>query len=331
MAIHVNRRKFIASLGGAAAGWPLTARAQRPSKIGVLSGLPENDPEGHARIAAFREALQKLGWMDGRNVSFDVSWAVPEVEAIQRSAKELVALRPDLIVTQNTPGTAAVLQHTRAIPTIFVNIVDPVGSGLVANFLRPGGNLTGFVSLEPTIVGKWLELLKQIAPRVARVAFLFNPATASYAEYYLTPFNSVARSFDVEAIAAPVRDLTALETVIASLAEKPNGGLIIMPDSFLITHRAAITALAASHQLPALYPYRQFTEVGGLLSYGNDQLDNYRRAASYADRILKGEKPSDLPVQAPVNFVLTINLKTAKALSLDVPALLQQRADQVIE
>ena len=187
MAIHVNRRKFIASLSGAAAGWPLAARAQRPSKIGVLSGLPENDPEGHARIAAFREALQKLGWMDGRNVSFDVSWAVPEVEAIQRLAKELVALRPDLIVTQNTPGTAAVLQHTRAIPTIFVNIVDPVGSGLVANFLRPGGNLTGFVSLEPTIVGKWLELLKQIAPRVARVAFLFNPATASYAEYLPHP------------------------------------------------------------------------------------------------------------------------------------------------
>jgi putative ABC transport system substrate-binding protein len=331
MAIQIRRRDFITLLGGAAAAWPLTARAQQPGKIAVLSSLPEDDPEGHARIAAFQEALEKLGWTEGRNIRFDVRWATPEVETIQRLAKQLVALQPDLIVTQNTPGTAAMLQQTRVIPIIFVNIVDPVGSGLIANFLRPGGNVTGFVSLESTIVGKWLELLKEVAPRVARVAVLFNPATAPFAEYYLTPFKAAARSFAVEVIAAPVRDLAALETVIAELAGKSNSGLIIMPDSFLIAHRAAVTSLAARHRIPAVYPYRHFTEVGGLLSYGNDQLDNYQRAASYADRILKGEKPSELPVQGPVKFEMTINLRTAKALNLEMPPNMVALADEVIE
>jgi len=331
MAIDIGRREFIVTLAGAVAALPSATRAQRPSKIGVLSGLPENDPEGHARIAAFQEALEKLGWLEGRNVRFDVRWATPEVETIQRLAGEVVELHPDLIVTQNTPGTAAMLQRTRVIPIIFVNVVDPVGSGLVANFLRPGGNVTGFVSLESTIVGKWLELLKAIAPRVVRVAFLFNPATASFAEYYLIPFKAAAQSFAVEAIAAPVRDLAALETVTADLASKSNGGLIIMPDSFLIANRAAITSLAARYRIPAIYPYRHFTEVGGLLSYGNDQLDNYQRAASYADRILKGEKPSELPVQAPVKFEMTINLRTAKTLNLEMPPDIVALADEVIE
>jgi putative tryptophan/tyrosine transport system substrate-binding protein len=327
----MRRREFITLLGGTAVTWPVAVRAQRPSKIGVLSGLPENDPEGHARIAAFQEALQKLGWKEGRNIHFDVRWATPEVKTIQRLAEELVALQPDLIVTQNTPGTAAILQQTRVIPVIFVNIVDPVGSGLVATFLRPGGNVTGFVSLESTIVGKWLELLKGIAPHVARVAVLFNPATASFFEYYLTPFKVAVRSFAVEAIAASVRDLDALETTIADLGGKPNSGLIIMPDSFLIAHRAVVTSLAARHRVPAVYPYRHFTEVGGLLSYGNDQLDNYQRAASYADRILKGEKPSELPVQAPVKFEMTINLNTAKMLNLEMPPDIVALADEVIE
>jgi putative ABC transport system substrate-binding protein len=331
MAIHIGRREFILTLAGGVAALPSATRAQRPSKIGVLSGLSENDREGHARIAAFQEALEKLGWMEGRNVRFDVRWATPEVETIRRLAEELVALQPDLIVTQNTPSTAAMLQQTRVIPIIFVNIVDPVGSGLVANFLSPGGNVTGFVSLESTIVGKWLELLKEIAPRVARVAFLFNPATAPFAEYYLTPFKAAAQSFAVEAIAAPVRDLAALETTIADLGGKPNSGLIIMPDSFLIAHRAVVTSLAARHRVPAVYPYRHFTEVGGLLSYGNDQLDNYQRAATYADRILKGEKPSELPVQAPVKFEMTINLNTAKMLNLEMPPDIVALADEVIE
>ena len=331
MAIHVRRREFIVTVASAAAARPFAARARQTVKIAVLSGLPENDPEGHARIKAFQEALEKLGWIDGRNVSFEVRWATPEVETIRRLAEELAALQPDLIVTQNTPSTTAMLQRTRVIPIIFVNIVDPIGSGLVANFLRPGGNVTGFVSLESTIVGKWLEWLKGIAPRVARVAVLFNPATASFAEYYLTPFKAAVRSFAVEAIAAPVRDLDALETTIADLGSKPNSGLIIMPDSFLITHRAVVTSLAARHRVPAVYPYRHFTEVGGLLSYGNDQLDNYQRAASYADRILKGEKPSELPVQAPVKFEMTINLNTAKMLNLEMPPDIVALADEVIE
>jgi|SRR6266545_3649700 putative ABC transport system substrate-binding protein len=329
----MRRREFIA-LFGAATAWPLPLTAQQPERvrrIGVLSGLAENDPEGHVRVAAFQEGLQKLGWTEGRNVRIDIRWGTPEAETMQRFAKELVALQPDLIVTQNTPGTAAMLQQTGVIPIIFVNVVDPVGSGFVANFPRPGGNVTGFVSLEPTMAGKWLEVLKEMEPRVVRVAFLFNPATASYAGYYLTPFKAAAPSFAVEAIAAPVHDSSELESVVAALAREPNGGFIAMPDSFLIAHRAEVTSLAARHRLPAVYPFRHFTEVGGLLSYGSDQLDNYRRAASYADRILKGEKPSELPVQVPVKFEMTVNLKTAKALGLEVPPMLLARADEVIE
>ena len=254
-----------------------------------------------------------------------------DAESIQRFAKELVALQPDLILSQNTPTTAALLQQTRTIPIIFATVSDPVGSGFVASFPRPGGNVTGFTNFEPTMAGKWLELLKEIAPRVNRVAFLFNPATAPYAEYYLNPFKAAAASFAVEAIAAPVRDTSELESVIAAQAREPNGGLIVMPDSFTTAHRVEITSLAARYRLPAVYPFRFFTEVGGLLSYGNDQLDHFRRAATYADRILKGAKPSELPVQAPVKFELVINLKTAKALGLDVPPTLLARADEVIE
>jgi putative tryptophan/tyrosine transport system substrate-binding protein len=330
----MRRREFITLLGGAVAAWPHVARAQqadRMRRIGVLSGLAENDPEGHARVAAFREGLQKLGWTESRNVRIDIRWGAPEAETMQHFAKELVALQPDLIVTQNTPGTAAMLQQTGVIPIIFVNVVDPVGSGFVTNLTRPGGNVTGFISLEPTIAGKWLELLKEIEPRLAKVGFLFNPATASYAEYYLTPFKAAASTFAVEAISAPVRDTSELESVVAALAGGSNGGLIVMPDSFLIAHRAVVTSLAARHHLPAVYPFRYFTEVGGLLSYGSDQLDNYRRAASYADRILRGEKPSELPVQAPVKFEMTINVRTAKTLGINIPPMLLALADEVIE
>jgi putative ABC transport system substrate-binding protein len=245
--------------------------------------------------------------------------------------KELVALQPDLILSAATPTTAALLQQTRTIPIVFATVSDPVGSGFVASFPRPGGNVTGFTTIEPTMAGKWLELLKEIAPRVAKIAFLFNPATAPYAVYYLNPFNAAARSFAVEAIAAPVRDTSELESVVAALAREPNGGLVVMTDTFTSVHRVEITALAARYRLPTVYPYRFFAELGGLLSYGVDLTDNYRRAASYVDRILKGAKPGDLPVQAPVKFELVINLKTAKALGLDVPAQLQQRADEVIE
>ncbi len=330
----MRRRDFIKVVAGSMAVWPIAARAQpvdRMRRIGVLSGLGENDPEGRARVAAFQEGLQKLGWTEGRNVGIDVRWGTTEAETMQRLASELAALQPDLIVTQNTPGTATVLRQTRVIPIIFVNVVDPISSGFVASIRRPGGNVTGFISLEPAIAGKWLGLLKQIDPRLARVALLFNPATAPYFEYYLAPFKAAAPSFAVEAIAAPVRDAAELESAIAALAGAPNGGLMVMPDSFLIAQRAAVTSLAARHAVPAVYPFRSFTEIGGLLSYGSDQLDNYRRAASYADHILKGEKPSELPVQVPVKFEMTINLKTAKALGLEVPPTLAALADQVIE
>ena len=329
----MKRRYFITLLGGAALALPRVARAQdRMRRIGVLMGFAESDPVVQAYSVAFREALQKLGWAEGGNIRIDIRWAkAGDATARQRYATELVALRPDVIISHNTPTTAALLQQTRTIPIVFAIVSDPVGSGFVASFSRPGSNVTGFTNIEPTMAGKWLELLKEIAPRVNRVTLLFNPATAPYAEYYLNPFKAAAASFAVEAIAAPVHNTSELESVIAAQARTPNGGLVVMTDSFLVAHRAEITSLAARYRLPAVYPFRSFTERGGLLSYGNDLVDSFRRAASYADRILKGAKPSELPVQAPVKFELTINLKTAKALGLDVPLLLQQRADEVIE
>jgi putative tryptophan/tyrosine transport system substrate-binding protein len=332
---QLGRREFITLLGGATVAWPLAAHAQQPDRmrrIGVLMGYAESDSEAQANVAAFREGLQKLGWVEGRNIRIDTRWATPsDAESRQRFAKELIALQPDLILSHATPTTAALLQQTRTIPIIFVNASDPVGSGFVASFPRPGGNVTGFINMEPTLAGKWLELLKEIAPRVVRVALLFNPATAPYAKYFLNPLKAAAASFGVEAIAAPVRDTSELETVIAAQAREPNGGMIVMPDVFTTAHRMEITSLAARFRLPAVYPFRSFTEPGGLLSYGNDTPDNFRRAASYVDRILKGEKPSDLPVQAPIKYELVINLKTAKALGLDVPLPLQLRADEMIE
>jgi len=301
-------------------------------RIGVLMPLTADDPLGQARIAAFREELGKLGWIEGRNIRIDTRWmATGDIESMQRFAKELVALQPDLIVTQSTPITATVLQETRTIPIVFALVADPIGSGFVANFAQPGGGVTGFVTMVPEMAGKWLELLKEIAPSVARVTLLFNPATATYFEYWLNPFRAAAVSFAVEAIAAPVHDRSELESVIAEQARAPNGGLVVMPDTFTDAHRVEITSLAARYHLPAVYPYRQFTAAGGLLSYGDDLIDNFRRAPMYVDRILKGEKPSELPVQAPVKFQLVVNLKAANALGLTIPPLLLSRADEVIE
>jgi putative tryptophan/tyrosine transport system substrate-binding protein len=334
MAIRIRRREFMVALGGAAAAWPLAARAQqgdRMRRIGVLMGYAESDREGQANFAALQGGLQKLGWTEGRKIRVDARWASADAALVRRFAKELVALQPDLIVTQNTPITAAVLQQTRTIPIIFANVSDPVGSGFVAGLPRPGGNVTGFIDMEGSIAGKWLELLKEIAPRVTRVAFLFNPATAPFFEYYLNPFKAAAVSFVVEAIAAPVRDASELESVVAAHAREPNSGLIVTPEAFMNVHRAEVTSLAARYHLPAVYPRRFFAELGGLLSYGNDQSDNFQRTATYVDEILKGAKPSELPVQVPVKFELVINLRTAKALGLEVPFLLQQRADEIIE
>jgi putative ABC transport system substrate-binding protein len=250
---------------------------------------------------------------------------------MRQFAKELVALQPDLILSNTTPTTAALLRETRTVPIVFAMIADPVGSGFVASFPRPGGNVTGFVVTEGSLGGKWLELLKEIAPRIARIAILFNPIAATYAEYWLNPFKAAAASLALEAIAAPVHDRSELETVVAALAREPNAGFAVMPDSFTDAHRIEITSLADRYHLPAIYAYRFFTVAGGLLSYGIDLTDNFRRAASYVDRILKGEKPADLPVQAPTKYVLTINLKTAKSLGLTVPPSLLARADEVIE
>jgi len=328
---------FLAATAVAAFGLlaPLVAGAQQTDqlrRVGVLMGLAESDARAQARLAAFRTGLRTLGWEEGRNVRIDVRWtATSDAPALQRFAKELVALRPDLILSHNTPTTRALLRQTRTIPIVFAVVSDPVGSGFVASFARPGGNVTGFTNIEPTMASKWLELLKEIAPHVARVAFLFNPDTAPYAEYYLGPFRVAAASLALEAIAAPVHNVPELESTIAAQARTPNGGLVLMTDSFLVTQRTRITSLAARYGLPAVYPFHDFIDAGGLLSYGNDLYDNFGRAATYADRILKGATPSELPVQAPIKFELIINVRTARALGLTIPASLLLRADQVVE
>jgi len=330
----MRRRDFVASLGGGVV-WPLAVRAQDADqirRIGMLMAYAESDREGQAFVTAFRDRLQKLEWAEGRNLRIDIRWAkAGDPELRQRSATEIIALNPDLIIAHGTPSTATLAKKTRTIPIIFVNVTDPIGGGFVASFPRPGGNVTGFTIYEPTLAGKWLELLKELAPGVAKVAFLFNPTTAPYAEYYLAPFKAAAPSFGVEAIAAPVRDKVEFEPIVAAQAGEANGGLIVMPDTFTTIHRKEIITLAARYRLAAVYPFRFFTAQGGLLSYGTDTVDQYRRAAIYADHVLKGRKPADLPVQFPVKFDLVINLKTAKALGLNVPPSLFARADEVIE
>jgi putative ABC transport system substrate-binding protein len=331
---HLQRREFFSLLGGALA-WPLVARAQQPGglrRIGVLMAHAETDSEFKTYVAAFRDGLQKLGWSEGRNIGIDFRWGALDDAAVrERSAKEVIALRPDVILTQNTPPTASMLQQTRTIPVVFVIVADPVGSGFVESLPRPGGNATGFTIMEPTICGKWVELLKDIAPRVNRVSVLYNPATTPYANIYLNPFKAAAASFGLQAMDAPVHSVADLESVVAEQGRTPNGSLVIIPDGFLNVHRAEIVSLAARHQVPAIYPWRFFPDIGGLLSYGSDQRDIFRAAATYVDRILKGEKPADLPVQAPTKYELVINLKTAKALGIEVPLFFQQRADEVIE
>jgi putative tryptophan/tyrosine transport system substrate-binding protein len=329
---QLGRREFITLLGGTAI-WPLTVHAQQPDRmrrIGVLMAFAENE-EGKAFVATFREALQKLGWTEGRNIQIHTRWgAINDAESRQRSAKELVALQPELIVTQNTPATVAMFQQTHTIPIIFALVADPVGSGFVKTLAHPGGNVTGFTTIDASLGGKWLELLKEIAPRVNRVAFLFNPATAPYFDTYLNPFKAAAASFGVEAILVPVHDRAEFDTVIAAQAREPNSGLIMMPDDFLNVHRVEIISLAARYRLPAVYPFRFYPELGGLLSYGSAR-NQFQLAPTYVDRILKGEKPADLPVQAPTKYELVINLKTAKALGLTVLPTLLDRADEVIE
>jgi ABC-type uncharacterized transport system substrate-binding protein len=330
----MRRRDFIKFVGTAPA-WPLLARAQQREKvrrIGVLMAHREGDPEFQDYLSAFRQGLQKLGWVEDRNIQIDTRWgALDDKEVRQQSAKEILALNPDIILTQNTPPTASMLQQTQTVPVVFVIVTDPVGSGFVRSLSRPGGNATGFTIMEPTTSGKWLELLKDIAPQTKRAAFLFNPRTAPFANYYLNPFKAAAASLGVEAVAATVDSKSDLETVFATQAQSPDTGLVVMPDGFLNVYRTEIVTLAARYRLPAIYPWRFFTELGGLMSYGFDQRDSFLTAATYIDRIMKGEKPADLPVQAPTKYELVINRKTAKMLGLTLAASLTARADDLIE
>jgi len=332
MASYIRRRKFLATLGGAVAAWPLAARAQQPDRvrrIGVLITLAADDPEGQARVAAFRQGLQQLGWTGGHDVQIETRWATSNIEA-RKHAAEVVALAPDLILATGSPTVAALQQATRSVPIVFVNVADPVGAGFVDGLARPGGNITGFALYEYSMSGKFLELLKEIAPRVTRVAVLRDPAIAA-GSGQLGVIQALAPSFGVELTPIGVREPGEIERGISTIAHGPNGGVIVTGSPLAVIHRELIIALAARHRLPAVYFYRFFVREGGLISYGPDSIDPYRRAAGYVDRILKGEKPANLPVQAPTKFELAINLKTAKALGLKIPDRLLALADEVIE
>jgi putative ABC transport system substrate-binding protein len=329
----VKRRDFITLLGGAAAAWPLAARAQpadRVRRIGVLMSTAMGDPEGQARIAAFAQGLQQLGWTDGRNMRIDTRWTLGNADDARKYAAELVALAPDVILASGGAALASVLQATRSVPIVFAIVPDPVGSGFVESLAQPGGNATGFVQFEYSLSGKWLELLKRIAPGLTRAAVLWDPAiTAGIGQFAV--IQSVAPSLGVEVRPVNARDAPEIERAIAAFARSSNGGLIVTASALALVHRDLIVTLAARHKLPAVYYTRFFVAGGGLISYGVDQLDQHRRAAGYVDRILKGEKPADLPVQVPTRYDLVINLKTAKALGLTVPDQLVALADEVIE
>jgi ABC-type uncharacterized transport system substrate-binding protein len=327
----IRRREFMILLGAAAAAWPLAAGAQQPDRVrrvGVLMGIAD-DFEGQARIAVFRQALQALGWSEGRNIQFIYRWSGGDVAHARQFAKELLDLRSDVILTNSTPATVAVRDITRTTPTIFVQVSDPVGAGVVQSLARPGGNLTGFTNFDLSTAGKWLELLKRLAPNITRVAYLFNPNTAPL--LYAKAVETAAPLLSVKSIPAAVHNAVEIERALEQVARESDSALLVLPDLFNATNRQSIIALAARHRLPAVYPFRYFVTSGGLMSYGTELLDTYRRAAGYVDRILKGEKPADLPVQAPTKYELVINLKTAKALGLDVPASVLARADEVIE
>lgn len=330
----MRRRDFIALIGSAAAAWPLGIRAEEADqvrRIGLLNALAQDNPQAQAWEGAFRGRLTELGWIDGRNVHVDYRWGAANVDRLRSSATELVALKPDVLIAITTPATAALHAQTRSIPIVFVAVSDPIGSGFVRSLANPGGNITGFIDIEASLSGKWLELMRAIAPRVTRVALLFNPQTAPFARYYLDTFRAAATAFAVEPIEAPVHDIAEIETVVTKLGREGDAGLILMPDASMWDYGETTSAAADRYRLPTIYPNSSFIAAGGLLSYGVDFLDLMRGAASYADRILHGAKPGELPVQLPTKFELAINLKTAKALGLTIPPLLLATADEVIE
>jgi putative tryptophan/tyrosine transport system substrate-binding protein len=332
----MRRREFITLLGGAAssAAWPLAAEAQQQSRmrrIGVLMAYAEDDLEAQAWIRALLQGLKEHGWIDGSTASFDYRWARGNLKPMGPYAAELMALNPDLIVAAATPALEAVWRETRSVPIVFVNVADPIGPGFVAGMAHPGGNVTGFTSFEFSMGGKWVEVLKEISPSLVRIVVTYNPATAPYFPLFFRWIETAAPSFAVKLIVTPVHDAAEIEHVIATAAHESNSSLIVVPSAFMTTHRELIIGAAARHRLPAIYGYGYYAASGGLVSYGFDVRDLFRRAASYVDRILKGAKPADLPVQAPTTYQLVINLRTAKALGLTVPETLLARADEVIE
>jgi len=330
----MRRREFITLLGGAAAAWPLAARAQqadRVRRIGALIGAPSADnPDAQANIRAFLQVLQQLGWTDGRNVRIDIRWGAGNADDIRKYAAELAAVAPDVIFASGTASVGPMLQATRTVPIVFANVADPVGAGFVDSLARPGGNASGFIQFEYSLSGKWLELLKQIAPGVTRAAVLRDPAITSGIGQFAV-IQSVAPSVGVEVSAINVRDAGEIERAVTAFARSSNGGLIVTASALAVLHRQPIIALAARHKLPAVYYRRYFVTSGGLISYGYDVVEQFRGAAGYVDRILKGATPADLPVQAPTKYELVINLKTAKALGLEVPPTLLALADEVVE
>jgi putative ABC transport system substrate-binding protein len=331
----VRRREFITLLGGAAAIWPFVARAQqteRLRRIGVLMNLPSTDPEGQMLLAEFTRHLVELDWTEGRNVRIDVRWGASNVDLLRTFAKELIGLQPDVLLATSTPATAALASETRTISIVFALVADPISSRFVASLSHPGGNITGFSVFEASMTSKSLELLREIAPGIKRVGMIFNPDTAPYVNSLLMPvFETAAASFNIAPIAAPVHSDAEIEMVITSLGREPGGALFVAPDTFMTNHRATIISLAARNHLPAVYGVPVMAREGGLVSYSADFQDNFRRSAQYVNDILRGAKPSELPVQMPVKYLLTINLKTAKELGITVPQTLRVAADEVIQ
>src|SRR5436190_12344626 len=330
----MRRRELVALLGGSAVAWPHAAYAQqrgRLRRIGVLSGFAEIDPEAQAWDIAFRKRLDELGWADGRNIQVDYRWGAGNLDRLQMFAKELVQLTPEVLIAVSTSATAALQRETRTIPIVFAVVSDPIGSGFVASLNRPGGNITGFINLESSLIGKSLDLLHEIAPQVSRVACMFNPKTATYARYYLETFKSLAAALAVEPIEATVQSPDEIEAVMTMLGSKAGAGLVIMPELFMQLNGDTIISLAARYRIPTVYPFRLFVTAKGLMSYGVDLADTLRGAASYVDRIFQGAKLGELPVQLPTKFELIINLKTARELGVDIPPSLIVRADEVIE
>ena len=331
----MKRRDVLGAFAGAALA-PLAAHAEggeRMRRVGVLIGNSEGDGQSTQGLVGFRKNLEELGWVEGRNIQIDVRWGRGQLDRIEMLVRELVASRPDVLLAHSTPVTAAMQRETRSIPVVFIFVSDPVGSGLVSSLPHPGGNITGFINIEASLGGKWAELLKEVSPGVDHAAILFNPDTAPYFAYYVEPFEAAARSLGIEPVVSPVRSSDDIESAVTKVAAKPNGSLVVAPDIFIdrkdnLEH---VRSLAARYRMPVVYPYRFMINDGGLISYGIDQLDLYRRAPVYVDRILRGAKPADLPVQLPTKFEMVVNLKIARELGLTLPATLLGRADEVIE